>query len=55
MFKHKLIRHLTIVLVIKLVLLMIIKQQFFSQPAIKDHAPAQQQVADHLMSAQSSK
>ncbi len=50
MFKYKLVRHLTVVLLIKLALLMVIKQQFFSEPAINDLSPAQEQVAAHLIS-----
>jgi hypothetical protein len=50
MFRYKLVRHLTVLLIIKLALLMVIKHQFFSEPAINNDSPAQQQVAAHLMS-----
>jgi hypothetical protein len=50
MFKYQLVRHLTVVILIKLALLMVIKQQFFSEPAINEQSPAAQQVATHFIS-----
>jgi hypothetical protein len=50
MFKYQLVRHLTVVILIKLALLMVIKQQFFSEPAINEQSSAEQQVATHFMS-----
>ncbi len=54
MFKYKLVRHLTALLIIKLALLIVIKHQFFAEPAINDQSPAEKQVAAHLISEKNS-
>ena len=50
MFKHKLVRQLTLLLVIKLIAVFTIKNMYFDQPVIPQAEQAEEQITEHFFS-----
>lgn len=49
MFKHPIVRRLTIILVIKIMAVMMIKYSYFNAPAIPEKSTASQLTSAHIL------
>ncbi|MFC0119099.1 cytochrome oxidase putative small subunit CydP [Pseudoalteromonas xiamenensis] len=53
MFNNKLVKHLAVIVVVKVCAVLLIKSLFFAEPSLDSHSPKSQQISEHLISKSS--